>query len=293
MIDRFTARASIPYRAFALLGACLALNTASIAADAKHVTRLPHSYSPQRGHVVVVDVLKDMWQVKLPGGGTQSLGEALEDGERGAAAPLLVADFNYDGYDDIAVLAGVGYGGAMTTYWLHLWEPTERKFKKFSSILGNPTLEPSRKAVITWERDGPQWTSTEYRVRNGVLSTAVVREQNALRWLNAPLDQLTIYPPDSGKVTDSRIVSAEAPTNVAPETLPSATAKIGDAKVWLHEQPNPAARTGMYLIKGDTVTLLDYRPSRDGDKTEYGWLFIRFEGKRKLEKWIPAGSIVN
>ena len=267
--------------------------TPARAVDAKHIHQLPHTVSPQQGVSVVVELKGESWQARLPGGRTQALTEALESEERGRAAPLLVADFNYDGFEDVAVLAGSGYGGALTTYWLYLWNPAEQRYSKFKGILGNPTLEPSRKAVIAWERDGPQWTSTEYRVRNGALATAVVREQNALRWLNLALDQLTIYPPDSGKVTDSRIVSSEAPLHLDPETLPSATAKISDAKVWLHEQPKPSARTAMYLIKGDVVTLLDYRPTQAGDTTEFGWLLVRFEGKKKLEKWIPAGSVNN
>lgn len=263
------------------------------AADAEHHYKSPITLTPAPGVRVVMERRVDQWMIHYGDGKWQKLDDTLEEAEAGKAGIALTADFNYDGYLDVAVLAGSGYAGAMTTYALHLWSPSERKFKRFKPILGNPTLEPSRQAVISWERDGPAWTSTEYRVRNGVLSTAVVREQNALRWLNLPLDQLTIYPSDSGKVTDSRIIAGEAPSNVAPENLPSATAKISESKVWLHEQPMPSARTGMYLIKGDTVTLLDYRPSRDGDTTEYGWLFVRFEGKKKLEKWIPAGSVVN
>ena len=185
------------------------------AVDAKRHYKSPITIDPAPGVRITLERRNDQWLVRSADGKSQKLDDALEEGESEKAAIALVADFNYDGFDDVAVLAGVGYGGAMTTYWLHVWEPRERKFKKFSTILGNPTLEPSRKAVISWERDGPQWTSTEYRIRNGVLSTAVVREQNALRWLNVPLDQLTIYPPDSGKVTDSRIVDADAGGNCA------------------------------------------------------------------------------
>lgn len=282
-------RVAIPTLA-ALAAHIVSINV--IAADATPHYKSPITLAPAAGVRFTLEERRDQWWLRSADSNEQKLDDALGE-DSGKAAVVLVADFNYDGYPDVAVLAGVGYMGAMTTYRLHLWDPAERRFKKFKPVLGNPSLEPLRKAVIVWERDGPQWTSTEYRARNGVLAAAIVREQNALRWLNLPLDQLTIHPPVSGKVSDSRIVSGDAPSNVAPETLPSATAQISEAKVWLHEQPMPSARTGMYLIKGDTVTLLDYRPSRDGDTTEYGWLLIRFEGKKKLEKWIPAGSVVN
>ena len=176
---------------------------------------------------------------------------------------------------------------AMTTYWLHCGSRLSASSK--SSRASFVTQRRRRAAVIT-ERDGP-WTSTEYRVRNGVPSTAVVREQNALRWLNAPLDLLTIYPPDSGKVTDSRIISAEAQTNVAPETLPSVRAKIGDAKVWLHEQPNTAARTGMYLIKGDTVTLLDHHRRVTVTKPNTAGCSYALKARR-LENGFPLAALL-
>ena len=68
--------------------------------------------------------------------------------DSGKVAVVLVADFHYDGQFDVAVLAGVGYMGAMTTYRMHLWDPAETPLKKSKPILGNPSLEPLRKAVI-------------------------------------------------------------------------------------------------------------------------------------------------
>lgn len=253
--------------------------------------RLPHTFAPRPGVSVVIERQGPQWVARLPGGHRQTLVEAMDDDERGRTAPLLQADFNYDGHTDLALVAGVGYGGAVATYWVFLWDDAARNFRKFPAIVGNPELEPRRKALIAWERDGPRWTSTEYRSLNGVLTSAVMREQNILPSQERALDQLTFYVADSGKVTDSRIVSGEAPTNVAPESLPAATARITQPKVWLHHQPDGKNRTPMYVVKGDTVTLLDYKPPVNERDSAQGWLFVRFQGRKTLELWIEAAGI--
>lgn len=86
---------------------------------------------------------------------------------RNDPSSIQQADFNHDGHADIALIAGVGNGGALATYRIHLWDESARQFRKFGPIVGNPTLQPARKALVAWERDGPAWNSTEYRSDNG------------------------------------------------------------------------------------------------------------------------------
>lgn len=262
------------------------------AAAPNPVDRLPHTLLPRAGMSVVIERAGDQWQARLPDGRKQSLGEAMDDDERGRAALLLQADFNYDGYTDIGLIAGVGYGGAITTYWLYLWDEPKRSFRKFPRIIGNPTLVPARRALIAWERDGSAWTSTEFRSEGGELTLTVERQQNILGGAGLALDQLTFHLPEAGNVTDSRVISGEALIDVAPETLPSATAKITQPKAWLHKQPDAQNRTGMYVIRGDTVTLLHYQAPKSERDSANGWLFVRYQGRKTLELWIEADAIV-
>jgi hypothetical protein len=271
--------------------ACLLVCCTAWSTPIRSIERLPHTMSPRPGQPVLIEQAGERWQARLPDMRTQALGEAMEDAERGRVAPLLLADFNFDGHTDLALVAGVGYGGAISTYWVHLWDDKAGQFQKFPRIIGNPTLEPARRALIAWERDGPAWTSTEYRSINGRLTLAVVREQNILGSGTPALDQLTIHLEDTGKVTDSRIVAGDAPTDVPPETLPSATAPITKAKVWLHRQPAATSRTGMYLVRGDTVTLQHYQPPKSERDHPFGWLFVRYQGRKVIELWIEADAI--
>ncbi len=280
-------------RRFLVAAACLAVLGKAWSAEATAVHRLPHKFSPRAGIMVTVEAAGSRWLARWPDGRQQDLGEVLEEGERERSAPLLQADFNYDGHADIALIAGVGYGGALATYRLYLWDEPGRQFRKFGPIVGNPTLQPARKALIAWERDGPAWNSTEYRSDNGQLTIAVERSQNILGGADPALDQLTIHLPQTGKVTDSRIVAADAPIDVAPEALPSASARITKPKAWLHNLPKADSRTRMYLVQGDTVTLQHYQAPRSAGDNGFGWLFVRYQGRGKpLELWIDAESIV-
>lgn len=260
------------------------------AADALHVQRLPHVFSPSAGQRVTVARDGEHWHALLPSGRRQPLDLAMDDDERGRAAVLLQADFNHDGHADIALIDGVGYGGALANYRVYLWDAPAQMFRRFPHVVGNPTLEPSRKALIGWERDGPHGRSTEYRSQNGTLALAVTRDQNILGTADIALDQLTLHRPGTD-VVEHRIVPGDAPAHVMPEALPHAMARVAPGKVWLHDGPDTATRTHMYLIKGDTVTLLKHVATDADGSAPFGWLLVRFQGKKTIERWIRADSI--
>ena len=263
----------------------------AVGAQTESVYRLPHSVSVQAGLSLRVEEVQNQWRVRWPDGHTQSLGEALSAEERQRSPVLLQADFNYDGHADLAMAEGVGYSGAYATYRLFLWNPKTGSFDDFPVIVGEPQLLPSRQALIDWQRDGPRMSSTEYRANQGVLRRYVER-QPILPQSERALDLLIFYPPDAPKVTDMRIIDAQTPADTAPESVPPAQAPITAAKVWLHDAPQARSRTRMYLIRGDTVRLMAYRPPRDDGDGSGGWLFVRFEGRRPLERWIPASAIL-
>jgi hypothetical protein len=73
--------------------------------------------------------------------------------------------------------------------------------------------------------------------------------------------------------------------------VPAADAKAEDdissikvEKAYLYNDANETTRTKMYLISGDKVKILKTQKASDNSR----WLFIHFEGKTVLEKWIRA-----
>ncbi len=60
---------------------------------------------------------------------------------------------------------------------------------------------------------------------------------------------------------------------------------IAVERAYLYNQPVEAAKTSMYVIKGDRVTLLDAAGAWDE------WVLMRYQGTRLIEKWIKFDQL--
>ncbi|MCF6194971.1 MAG: hypothetical protein L3J46_11630, partial [Kangiellaceae bacterium] len=76
----------------------------------------------------------------------------------------------------------------------------------------------------------------------------------------------------------------EISTPPANATMGSGVASIKIAKAYLYDDADETTRTKMYLISGDKVKVLKRKKANDNSR----WLFIHFEGKKPLEKWIKT-----
>jgi hypothetical protein len=252
----------------------------------KSYQQFPLAYAPTVGVGVSIDVKQGHLIARLPGNKSQDLGE-VEFEERFNAALILQADFNYDGYGDFAIHSGSGYAGAISGYQIYLWDAVQGRFNAYKEIVGNPVLVPSRKALLDGSRDGPRSYTSELRPQNGKLYEAVLRQEAVADGI----DYVTFYDP-SGEILAARVV--ESPTDPTQDLAarPPARVRIKVDKTWLHDAPNAAGKTRMYLIKGDAVTLLDYKPKEDEPMGGYGWFLARFVGKKIIEKWIDGQALV-
>ncbi len=53
-------------------------------------------------------------------------------------------------------------------------------------------------------------------------------------------------------------------------------------KQYLHNEATSSSKTKMYLIKGDNIQILE----EDDD-----WLYVLYQGKKNIKKWIPKSAI--
>lgn len=86
-----------------------------------------------------------------------------------------------------------------------------------------------------------------------------------------------------GSITQEEAFNAEN-LELLPGTSGS-TAVISSNKSVLFNAPNDASKTKMYLIKGDTVELLEFKKN---------WLLIRYkiQKNKTIEKWIKFSDII-
>ena len=78
---------------------------------------------------------------------------------------------------------------------------------------------------------------------------------------------------------------------VNPEALekekPLTTKTIKAKRAKLYNEKSDDQVTKMYVIAGDKVTVLKEEKAADGKR----WYFIRFNGRKVIEKWIKAGTV--
>ena len=67
---------------------------------------------------------------------------------------------------------------------------------------------------------------------------------------------------------------------------PHNSAKVSVDKSWLYDNPDNDSRSKMYLVKGDTVTVLQEVQAAKGK-----WTRIRYNGTSTIEKWIQSNNL--
>ncbi len=262
------------------------------AGDMQEQASFPFSFNLAKGQAVTVALSKGKLSAKLPSGGTQALvaPEPQDGGDAAIAIPVAqVADFNFDGMQDVAIQDGIGYNGVNIFHRLYLWDKTRNKFTEYPEPISNPALDIAQQTLTSSARSGPAWSYTQYHVAKGRLYPAVESEMLAVG--DGAWEYLT-FKNASGKVTGHKVVGevgGEAGTAYA--ALPDATATIEIDKAPLYDKPKASAKTKMYVIKGDKVTLLDWKADAEG-AFGTGWFLIRYQGKKVIEKWISSDALV-
>lgn len=273
-------------KVIALAGLGLLLGSPVWADDMQEQKSFPFSFTVDGSNKVTVEQQgKTKVNAILPSGKSQLLAELDPvDEEAMAGMPEFpvaqVADFNFDGSNDVAILDGNGYGGVNLFYRLYLWNKASVSFQEFAEPISNPEIDNSKKTVTSSQRSGPRWFSTEYRSDKGKLYPAMETEMLSIG--EDTFDYAT-FKNAAGKVTGHKITG---------EGDGDATATIQIDKAWLYDKPNAGSKTKMYVIKGDTVTLLDWKAKEADSFGDDGWYLVRYKGRKTIEKWLDSASLV-
>lgn len=186
----------------------------------------------------------------------------------------LVGDFNFDGLTDIALFVSSGYGGVNQFYDLFVMDKKEGQLSSLMSI-ANPSLKPAKQQLSTAQRSGPRWYETVYQFAEG----------QVVQYADYSMITETLFYREIYK--NEKRVSASVVTNTDADSNDPVFRKITLDKAILYDKPDDNTATRMYVIKGDDVELLDYQQ----DQLYEDWLFIRFKGRRVIEKWIKSDAI--
>lgn len=199
----------------------------------------------------------------------------------------LMADFNFDGWRDVAVPTNTGYGGVNTFYDLYFYRPASRTFQKSRytdapddhGVRANLFPDLPTRTVNGSYKSGPAYVAATlcptpdgldlYLCRRGELgqNPDLIGAADDYDW--------TWFGPMGARL-------AYRPLRRSGENRSIWT--VVTARLDLHPEPTFTSRLPVYVIRGDKVEVLELRP---------GWAHVTYTGKGKqpLSGWVQRSSI--
>lgn len=257
---------------------CRLLATALLSSPLLAHATLP-TLEPQPGLKAQVEQDGEHYRLRQPDGSQIE----LEIPEANEAEPRFeVADYDFDGHDDLGV--SIAAGMVNEAYHLYLYRPAQRRYEFLPmpetlidrincSSFSGLERKVAERALYSNCRSGPRWYYDAFRF-----------DAQGQPWVYKTLQVQDDYSPDYPYVffpllektfdTQGNVVASRAMNDDGqPQTW-----TVPAARLYLHQQPNEASRSKAYLIQGDISEVLA-RKDR--------WLLIRYASKQgPLERWV-------
>ncbi len=278
--------------AVAVLGV---LSLALAQRDAKNSFSLTKDFSvtaplSSRGGIIALKASrsKKLLEVNV-GDSTQTFAlETIDDSGSPAQGDVLVEDFNFDGFNDVGVPSGIGYGGVNNYYAVQAYVPSQKKFvlltgKDFE--VSNPIFDPKNKILFGNARSGPFWYGTAFKFESG--KPWLYRNSNFRNLLvfdktDTYLEQTRTFNKSGGLVNYS-ILDVDKDGNSV------AVKRLVPTKMFLYASPKENAKTNSYIIRGDTVRILEIAGGSDTVSIETEqWVKIAYLSKKygRIIRWL-------
>ncbi len=197
---------------------------------------------------------------------------------------VRVDDFNFDGYADIAVTNGSGYGGVNYFYTLYTYQPKISTFVAVSfpgyegGSLCNPVLRPALRQIEANCKSGPKYYLETFKLFAGRFYRAESGEMILLDGFQQNefvIYQILEYAPN-GQTTGASLRDISAEPGAPLRYLPV-------AKAYLYTAPNTASKTQSYLVRGDAIRLIEVR-----QVGERQWLRVAYLSRKlgRIVRWL-------
>lgn len=82
---------------------------------------------------------------------------------------IIDRDINFDGYKDLSIEVGNGYGGVNFFFNFYLFDPQTKKFTEVEELKNvcNPNIQDDKKQIIAGCKSGPTYCEKIYQFENG------------------------------------------------------------------------------------------------------------------------------
>ncbi len=194
---------------------------------------------------------------------------------------LLVDDFNFDGWADIAVPNGIGYGGVNYFYELYAFQPSKSKFMRLEFLsdagLCNPVIRTATRTIEMDCKSGPRYYATDYRFSRG---KPYVYRTGEMVLLNAFTGSDLVY---AVSIYNSSGIALRSSISDDPHREVAPLRYLPVAKAALYSAPRASAITTSYIVRGDAIRILDFYSGEAGQ-----WLKIAYQSRTlgRIVRWI-------
>ncbi len=198
---------------------------------------------------------------------------------------VLLMDVDFDGYLDVGVLDGVGYGG-VNFFWSFHSADAERLFVPVGTF-PNPERDDIMGTIRAPSRSGPFWTTDVYRPQGEGLDHVLSRTH----W--GEFDLVTFPGERKGGAVQRGIIPTIAPDPWDADALEDPAfhqlaISTNPGRAYFYDAPDETTRRGAYLVEGDVGQVSDV--SETGD-----WFFLVFthdETQVTTTGWMRAEDLV-
>ena len=223
------------------------------------------------------------------GGKTQTFAlETINDSGSPAQGDVLVEDFDFDGFNDLGLPSGIGYGGVNTYYDVWRYEPRQKQLVKLEGKdfeVSNPAFDPKNKILFGNARSGPFWYGFAYKFFDNkpwLYRTSNFRNLLVFDKPESYLEQTQIFN-RSGALLQNSLKDTDQAGNSIPVRRTVA------AKMFLYSAPKESAKTNNYIIRGDTVLILEIAGITQtvAIETEQ-WVKVAYQSQKlgRIVRWL-------
>ncbi len=176
---------------------------------------------------------------------------------------ITINDYNFDGYNDIGILTGVGYGGVNIFRDYHFYDPKNNVYHRYLEEVSNLAIKGT--TLISDMRSGMSHYATQYKIKDKKPYKSLEKEEFGFADYVMEFD-------DKGKVIKSYYIPSHL--------------KIVTEKAYFYSAASEDKKTKGYVVKGDKVKILDI-----GIIT-FPWIEIEYQGtKGAYTRWIKMENI--
>ena len=223
-----------------------------------------YDFNLTKGEKATAYVDWEAQKIEIESGGKRmalpDISEDMMDYKSFISESISFEDFNFDGYTDIGVTVGIGYGGLNVFVDYYFYDPKQAQYRKYMKNICNLDIKENTKILASHMKSGQEYAHEYYQINVGgrpflfLLGTSL--------WTDDKEDDLK--------------------TNWTAKNV-----RVKSERAYFYDNWD-GEKLKTYIIKGERVMVLDL----ESTKGVY-WVKIAYKGKNQtFKQWVKLSNLV-